>query len=192
MYGLSGCGGNRSIGWRLSVLTGCRVVVLSGFRVVVGAGTGTGTGTGTGAGAAVVVVAVGIVSVRTPLAAGRWPLAGWVGVRATFRSRDATAFDTSAQTTAAMIRVAASRKCFRQFIVGVTCLPARMLRHHSTRRSTIVEYASSCTCSPARLGSRSRRSGTASLVLMIVAQRSPHGPVGRVNSSASWCALNRM
>ena len=65
------------------------------------------------------------------------------------RSREAIAFDTIAQMIAAMISVAASTKCFPQFIVGVTVLRTRMLQNQSCRRSTIIECPSRRTAPPA-------------------------------------------
>lgn len=56
---------------------------------------------------------------------------------------------------------------------------------HSARRNTISECDSTRTSSPARSGSGSRRSGTGSFVSIAFSQRSPHGPVGSLNVSAS-------
>src|SRR6266849_2713329 len=85
------------------------------------------------------IVCVGAAALGGP-AAGGAPAATLVWLTTTsFRSRDAMAFDTSAHTTAAAIKVAASRKCFLQFIECETNSPRRMLRHQSTRRSTIIE-----------------------------------------------------
>jgi hypothetical protein len=67
----------------------------------------------------VVVIGVGAGALAGPVAGGTPAAtrgAGGVGTSASFRSRDATALETSAQTTAATMSVAASTKCFRQFI----------------------------------------------------------------------------
>src|SRR5437879_7054902 len=136
MYGLSG--------WGLNVVVSCRFTVvgflltgLSGCRVVVV--------TGGGGGGATVCVGAGSL-------AGTWPAGGPAATYATanFRSREAMAFATSAQTIAAAISVAASRKNLRQFIDCETATRPRMLRHQSTRRSTIMECDSSFSSSPAR------------------------------------------
>jgi hypothetical protein len=49
--------------------------------------------------------------------AGTLSAFGYVPTRATFRSREAKAFATTAQRTAAKMSVAASRKCLRRFMV---------------------------------------------------------------------------
>src|SRR5207237_7817151 len=102
MYALSGWGGKRASGCRLSVFGW-----LEGFCV--GAGSLAGTRPARGPAATLDVV--------TGVGAGFSPLAGRCTLLATttsFRSRDATAFETSAHTAAATINVAASMKCFGQ------------------------------------------------------------------------------
>src|SRR6266568_8944074 len=125
MYALSAWGGKRSSGCRLSV---------GGWLECFCVGTGSLAGTRPAGGPAAtldVVTGVG-AGVLDGSAAGEPPAATRCGVEGaltstTFRSRDATAFETSAQTTAATIKVAASMKCLGQFIVGWTSFAARML-----------------------------------------------------------------
>src|SRR5438552_5073751 len=111
MYALSGWGGKRSSGCRFSVFGW-----LEGFCV--GAGSLAGTRPAEGPAATLdVVTGGGIGATRGRVKGGR--VKGAL-TSTTFRSRDATAFETSAHTTAATINVAASMKCFGQFIVGWT------------------------------------------------------------------------
>src|SRR5207302_1135779 len=126
MYGLSGCGLKLVVGCRFSVvgflIGGCRVTVvvgLSGCRVVVVVG---GEGTGVVGGGAAALDCTG---------AGEAPAATPCDTTANFRSREAIAFATSAQTIAAAISVAASKKNLRQCIDCETATTARMLRHQS-------------------------------------------------------------
>src|SRR5438552_5483902 len=130
VYGLSGWGLNEVAGCRLPVggFMGCRVVELSGCLVTVVAGcrlSDPGAILCVGAGALAGPAAGGLKPAATRTAGGGCPPL----TKVSFLSRDATAFDTKAQTAAAMIRVAASRKCFRQFIDVETLFAARMLRH---------------------------------------------------------------